>query len=170
MNTRSSLEGKLTIVANRRGVGSSFAGQRPPTRGLRLTLRPQRATRNVPSIRAIFLFLLCISGTLATIVGCGAQRGTIGAQLGQRDDGRLFIRDTPRGLAAQRAGLHPGDEITLINGQDVRSFDEKGLHRILEGEVGDPVKLTVLRGEQVLHVTLQRTPAPRPHKSGNKPE
>jgi len=110
------------------------------------------------------LSICCLAVTLASSAGCAAQRGTIGAQLGQSDDGRLIIRDTPPGLAAARAGLKPGDEITLINGRDVRSFDEKGIHNLLAGDLGDPVKLTVLRGDLILHVTLLRTPAPRPHK------
>ena len=122
------------------------------------------------SAGSILVLSLCIAVTPATISGCAADRGTIGAQLGRQDDGRLFIRETPMGLAAAKAGLRPGDEITLINGRDVRSFDEKGIHNILSGDVGDPVKLTVLRGEQVLHVTLQRTPAPVRRKAGSKPE
>lgn len=116
------------------------------------------------------LLLVChlwvFAVALYAIIGCAEQRGTIGATLGRQNDGRLFIRETPLGLAAARAGLKPGDEITLINGRDVRSFDEQGLHATLSGDVGDPVKLTVLRGEQVLHVTLQRTPAPRPLNHG----
>jgi C-terminal processing protease CtpA/Prc len=97
--------------------------------------------------------------------GCASEHGTIGAQLGQKGDGRLFIREVPPGLAAAQAGLQPGDEITLIDGRDARDFDEKGLHKLLAGDVGDPVKLTVLRGEKVLHVTLRRTPAPLRTKS-----
>lgn len=104
---------------------------------------------------------LCLCGTLTAGFGCAAEHGTIGAQLGQKSDGRLFIREVPPGLAAAQAGLQPGDEITLINGRDPRAFDEKGVHQILAGEVGEPVKLTVLRANQVLHVTLRRTPAPR---------
>ena len=107
---------------------------------------------------------------MATLAGCAAERGTIGAQLGRQDDGRLYIRETPVGLAAAKAGLRPGDEITLINGRDVRSMDEKGIHSILSGEVGDTIKLTVLRGERVLHVTLQRTPAPVHRKPTATPE
>ena len=99
------------------------------------------------------------------MVGCASEHGTIGAQLGQKGDGRLFIREVPPGLAAAQAGLQPGDEITLIDGRDARDFDEKGLHKLLAGDVGDPVKLTVLRGEKVLHVTLRRTPVPRRTKS-----
>jgi C-terminal processing protease CtpA/Prc len=104
---------------------------------------------------------LCIAVTLAALAGCAEQRGTIGAQLGRQDDGRLFVRETPENLAAARAGLRPGDEITLINGRDVRELDERGIHAILSGEVGEPVKLTIVRGERVLRVTLQRTPVPR---------
>ena len=112
-------------------------------------------------------FLVCLCGTLGIISGCASERGTIGAQLGQQADGRLFIREVPPGLAAAQAGLQPGDEITLINGRDARSFDDKGLHNLLAGDIGDPVRLTVLRGDKVLHVTLLRTPAPRRTRSSN---
>jgi len=101
---------------------------------------------------------LLIAITLA--IACAAERGTIGAQLGRQQDGRVFIRETPANLAAAKAGLKPGDEITLINGRDVRTLDEKAIHNVLSGEAGEPVKLTVLRGETVLRVTLQRTPPP----------
>ncbi len=37
------------------------------------------------------------------------------------------------------------------------------LHELLGGDVGDPVRLTVVRGEEVLRVTLRRTPA-RKHR------
>ncbi len=94
---------------------------------------------------------------------CAAQRGTIGAVLAQTPDGRLMIRETPPGLAAARAGLRPGDEILLVDGRDVRPLDDKQLHAILSGEVDTPVKLTVVRGEDVLRVTLRRT-APRKHR------
>jgi len=119
------------------------------------------------SRRLAFVFALsCLCGTLTFGFGCVAEHGTIGAQLAQKNNGRLFIREVPPGLAAAQAGLRPGDEITLINGRDTRAYDEKGIHALLTGEVGDPVKLTVLRGNQVLHVTLKRTPAPRPASTG----
>jgi C-terminal processing protease CtpA/Prc len=96
---------------------------------------------------------------LSLALGCGGDRGTIGAVLGQSPDQRLVLREVPPDLAAGRAGLQPGDELLLIDGRDVRELDERGVHQALGGAVGDPVKLTLLREGQVIRVTLQRTPA-----------
>lgn len=82
--------------------------------------------------------------------------------LGRRTDGRVFVREAPPGLAADKAGVQEGDEILLIDGIDVRQLDERRLHQALSGEVGDPVKLTILRNNRVVRVTLKRTPAGRP--------
>jgi C-terminal processing protease CtpA/Prc len=95
------------------------------------------------------------------LLGCGPERGTIGAVLGQSSDQRLVLREVPPELAAGRAGLQPGDEVILIDGRDVRELDERGVHQALSGGVGDPVKLTLLREGRVIRVTLQRTPAPK---------
>ena len=113
---------------------------------------------------ALVAAVLALPGVLA----CAAQRGTIGAVLGQRPDGHLYVREVPERLAAGKAGLAPGDEILLIDGRDVRTMDERELHRSLGGELGTKVNLTVVRGEEVFRVTLQRTP-PFPH-SIEKPE
>ena len=67
----------------------------------------------------------------------------------------------PENLAADKGGLAAGDEILLIDGRDVRELDERGVHRSLSGEVGDPVKLTLLRDGRVIRVTLRRTPPPK---------
>src|SRR5262252_4290344 len=99
-----------------------------------------------------------VSGALS---GCAAEVGTIGAILGQKPDGRLFVRETPRDLAAARGGLSPGDEILLVEGKDVRQMSEQELYQALSGDVGTKVKLTVVRGDGVYRLTLTRTPAPR---------
>lgn len=101
----------------------------------------------------------------ALVLGCAPERGTIGAVLAQTPDQRLVLRDVPPQLAAGRAGLQPGDELLLIDGRDVRELDERGVHRALGGEVGDSVKLTLLREGRVIRVTLRRTPAPTPAKT-----
>jgi C-terminal processing protease CtpA/Prc len=108
------------------------------------------------SFRPLVLGLLLAAAPCA----CGPMRGTIGAVLGQTQDGRLFVREVPPDLAAAKAGLRPDDQILLIDGKDVRMLSAKQIHQALSGDVGDKVKLTVLRGEQVVRVTLARSAAP----------
>ena len=115
------------------------------------------------SVRSAQLVQTCAGLALAALLSlsaaCSGNRGTIGALLGQQRDGRLFVREVPSGLAAERAGLRSGDEVLLIDGRDVRDMTSKQVHERLSGDVGQPVKLTVLRGEEVLRVTLKRTKA-----------
>jgi C-terminal processing protease CtpA/Prc len=94
------------------------------------------------------------------VSACATPVGTVGALIGQRPDGRLLIREAPPALGAANAGLRAGDEILLIDGRDVRALRSAAIHQALTGEVGRPVRLTVLRHEQVLRVTVQRTAAP----------
>ena len=113
-----------------------------------------------PSLVRVALALAVLAALPPILVGCLAQHGTIGAVIAQEPDtGRLFLRDVPPGLAADRAGLKSGDEILLIDGVDVRVMDSKQIHAVLSGDVDAPVKLTVVRGQQVLRVTLKRTEA-----------
>lgn len=106
---------------------------------------------------------------VALIGACTPQKGTIGAVLGQDSEGRLFVRDVPAGLAAERADLRPGDEILLIDGHDARAMGPRGIHEALEGKVGESVKLTLVRNGQVIRVTLKRTPAKK-HRLASDPE
>jgi C-terminal processing protease CtpA/Prc len=104
----------------------------------------------------------CIAALVTMgVVGCAPRHGTIGAILAQSPDGSLTIRDAPEGLAAEDAGLQPGDQILLIDGRDVRSMDPATVHQHLSGAIGEPVKLTVLRGDEVIRVTVRRSPAER---------
>ncbi len=98
---------------------------------------------------------------LAALSACAEQRGTIGAVLGQAQDGTLYVRDVPPDLAAAKAGVKPGDQILTIDGKDVRMLSVEQIHKALSGAVGQKVKLTLLRGEEVVRVTLARTPAKR---------
>jgi carboxyl-terminal processing protease len=98
---------------------------------------------------------------LVLSTACAPPQGTIGAVLAQRPDGRLFVHEVPEGLAANKAGLHEGDEILLVEGVDVRALAPKELHAALSGDVDSKVRLTLVRGEEVLRLTLKRTPAKR---------
>lgn len=114
-----------------------------------------------------------LTTALALLAALGActqtSRGTIGAVLAQDPGGRVTLREVPEDLAAGLAGLAPGDELILIDGLDVRRMDPSAVHRLLSGEVGQPIELTLVRGEEVLHVRLTRTPARR-HRQATETE
>ena len=95
---------------------------------------------------------------LAMLCGCsGSTEGSIGAILGQdADTGALHVRETPDGMGAAEAGLIPGDRVVMIDGVHVESLDADRIRALLRGDVGTKVKLTVIRGEQVLHVVVTR--------------
>jgi S1-C subfamily serine protease len=116
-----------------------------------------RSASDRPAVGVLAGLVLATSVALA----CGPERGTIGALIGQGSDQRLVLRDVPPELAAGKAGLQPGDELILIDGRDVRDLDERGVHQALGGNVGDPVKLTLLREGRVIRVTLRRTAPPK---------
>jgi carboxyl-terminal processing protease len=102
------------------------------------------------------------------IWSCAAEHGTIGALLSQRDDHTLVVRETPQGLAAAKAGVEVGDEVLLIEGRDVRGMSPAEVHRALSGEVGEPVKLTLVRADRVVRVTLRRSPAQQAPRTSAK--
>ncbi|MEI9941651.1 MAG: PDZ domain-containing protein [Pseudomonadota bacterium] len=109
---------------------------------------------------------------LSALPACFSGKGTIGAVIAQdNDSGRLFLHAVPANLAAARGNLKPGDEILLIDGLDVRRMDAEQINAALSGEVDSPVKLTVIRQEQIVRVTLKRTEAQKlPKKPSKSPE
>lgn len=125
-------------------------------RTIALSARARRRALGAP-------LLVCLS----LLAACATSRGTIGAVIVQDSDtGRLFLREVPASLAAGQANLKPGDEILLIDGLDVRRLDPEQINAALTGDVGSPVKLTLIRQEQILRVTLRRTEA---HRLAKKP-
>lgn len=84
------------------------------------------------------------------------RRPWIGALLqpgGPSAPGLLVVGVTPNGPAA-RAGIHPGDWVTEINGTKVRSVHD--VIRVLETtEPGRTVTIQLLRGPQPLKLLLQ---------------
>lgn len=107
---------------------------------------------------------------LVALFACGAapKTGSIGAVLSRDSEtGVVEVHEAPPGLAAERAGLVPGDDIKMIDGVLVDDLDAAEIQALLRGPVGTPVTLTVIRDDEVLEVEIDRqelgaAPAPRP--------
>jgi C-terminal processing protease CtpA/Prc len=122
------------------------------------TIAPESAQRG-PSV-ALLSLVVASFALVTSLSACEAPRGTIGAVIAQDDQsGRLFVRDVPPDLAAAHAGLKRGDEILLIDGLDVRPMNPHQVHAALSGDVDATVKLTLIRADQVVRVTVKRTEA-----------
>lgn len=93
------------------------------------------------------------------LTGCATERSaSIGAQLSRDNEtGALYVRDLFPGLAGERAGLLPGDEIVMIDGNYVRELDAPRIRDMLRGQAGTSVRLTVVRGGLVLRMRIARS-------------
>jgi C-terminal processing protease CtpA/Prc len=92
------------------------------------------------------------------VAACGPSIGTVGAILGvDPETGAVHVRETREGLAADKAGLLPGDEIVMIDGVYVRDLGAAAVRDRLRGNIGSSVELTVVRGGEVLRVKLVRS-------------
>jgi len=114
-------------------------------------------TRNTAFAAASALFLAGL--------GCGPGAvGSVGAVL-SRDThtGALHVHEAPDGLASANAGILPGDQVKMIDGVLVDDLDSRRIKAMLRGPVGSTVTLTVVRGDDVLHMALAR------QAMGNKP-
>lgn len=111
-----------------------------------------RAPGSVVSLLRVLLFAFVIAACAS-----GAP-GTIGALLGQRSDGRLFVRGVPPGEGADRAGLEIEDEILAIDGRPVKEMSQEEVRRAVRGDVGSKLTVTVERAGQRRDVVIERSP------------
>ena len=72
------------------------------------------------------------------------QYGGVGANVGQRG-GKLMVLMPYENTPAQRAGLRIGDELLKIDGIDVTKKSVNEVSRLLKGQAGTTVKLTLKR-------------------------
>jgi C-terminal processing protease CtpA/Prc len=95
---------------------------------------------------------------LVVASACSGSVGSAGAVFARDNETLgLYVREVPKGLAADKAGLRPGDEILMIDGVLVRDLDVKQLRERLRGDVGSSMELTVVRGRDVRRVRVVRT-------------
>lgn len=110
--------------------------------------------RVLASARSILLIALALSA----LIGCGGNAvGSVGAVIGvDNETGAVHVREIREGLAAEKAGLLPEDEVLMIDGVYARDLGAARLRERLRGEVGSSVDLTIVRGDRVLRVKLVR--------------
>jgi C-terminal processing protease CtpA/Prc len=95
---------------------------------------------------------------LFAMVGCSGGVGSIGAVLGRDNTtGALYVRDVPHGLAADKAGLAPDDQVLMIEGVYAADLSPAEIHQKLRGDVGSTVELTVVHAGTVRRVKVVRT-------------
>jgi C-terminal processing protease CtpA/Prc len=127
------------------------------------------ALRAFRSRRTTFVSLLGVLLFAFVIAACASGApGTIGALLGQRSDGRLFVRGVPPGEGADRAGLEIDDEIVAIDGRPVKEMSQEEVRRAVRGDVGSKLTITVERNGQRRDVKVERSPmlAEKAERSG----
>jgi len=104
------------------------------------------------------------------MAGCGAApvSGSIGAVLGRDEESHaVYVRDVPE--TNDDPDLLPGDELLMVDGIYVRELSVKELRKRLRGEPGTKVKVTLLRGANVVRVELTRTPLKEVVKKREEP-
>ncbi len=84
--------------------------------------------------------------------------GGIGAELTRDEQGHFVIARVYRDNPAYEAGVMAGDIITAVDGVevDITAADMNAVLAAVRGEVGEPVVLTLLRGEETLEVEIIR--------------
>lgn len=95
-------------------------------------------------------------GLCGLACGGSAEVGSIGAILGREEESRaVYVRDVPD--ADTESPLLAGDEIVMVDGVYVRDLSTSELRKRLRGAPGSRVKLTVLRGSDVVRLEVVRT-------------
>ena len=119
---------------------------------------PLRCERSVTVGRVLVPASMAVAVALC-VVGCSAApvSGSIGAVLGRDEESHaVHVRDVPE--TNDDPDLLPGDELLMVDGIYVRELSVKELRKRLRGEPGTKVRVTLLRGANVVRVELTRTP------------
>jgi carboxyl-terminal processing protease len=77
-----------------------------------------------------------------------------------KDTGYVEVTDVLPGSPAQRAGIVEGDVILSVDGKVYKGLPQREVQRAIRGKPGEPVTLTLLRGDRLVPVTLMPEPLP----------
>lgn len=83
------------------------------------------------------------------------QYGGVGSQIGQKDD-YVVITDPYEGYPAYKADLRAGDIIVNVDGKDIKGKSTSDVSKLLKGQAGTALKLTIKRNGQELQKTIIR--------------
>lgn len=111
---------------------------------------------------AIAVFGLALAAPSA---GCAASRseGSIGVVLSRDAESKqVFVHDIPEPPPGKELvdepPLLPGDELLMVDGSYVRDLSKEDLRKKLRGSPGSKIRLTLVRGGQILRIEVARTP------------
>lgn len=80
----------------------------------------------------------------------------IGVSVLLTDDGYAEIVQVFRGSSAEEAGILGGDVIVAVNGEDFAKIGYNDAIDLIRGEEGTLVTVSVRRGSEILHFTMER--------------
>jgi len=83
------------------------------------------------------------------------QYGGIGSQVVQRNE-YVMISDPYEGYAAQKADLRAGDLILAVDGKSAKGKSTSEMSKLLKGQAGTVVKLSIKRGNETLEIPVTR--------------
>ncbi|HWZ15739.1 MAG TPA: S41 family peptidase [Mucilaginibacter sp.] len=94
------------------------------------------------------------------------QYGGIGASIFARN-GKVYVSDVFEGFPAQKADIHPGDQLVKINDINLEGKNNDQVGLLLKGSKGAPIKLLVKRESmpQAFEKTLIRDEIKQPNVS-----
>lgn len=96
------------------------------------------------------------------------QTGYLGAVVRRDAQGRLAVESVQPGSPADAAGLKPGDVVTRVGDQAVKTAD--AFREWLQARSpGETVKLGLIRGDKTVEVTATLSATSRPMKIGPRP-
>ena len=72
------------------------------------------------------------------------------------EDGVVVVISPIDGTPAARAGVQAGDKIVALDGEDIVGLSLNEAVRRMRGQVGEPIDITIRRGEETFDVTIVR--------------
>ena len=72
------------------------------------------------------------------------------------EDNRIYVIKAFKDSPADKAGIHQGDKIVKVEDTDVDGSKLEMAVNMMRGEPGTTVNITILRGEELINVTLER--------------